>query len=101
MRALALVVGMVVGLAGFGTAAQARPDEPPQIEIVGGVRAGSAEFPFVVRLNNGCAGTLVSSRYVLTAAHCSGRSGATSSFVISAGSPDLGSGKIQKVRSER
>ncbi|MDI1459904.1 serine protease [Catellatospora sp. KI3] len=101
MRALTLVLGVVVGLAGLGSAAQARPDEPPRPEIVGGTLAGATEFPFVVRLNNGCAGTLVSSRYVLTAAHCASRTGTTSSYVATIGSADLGSGRAEQVRSER
>ncbi|MBV1849090.1 S1 family peptidase [Catellatospora tritici] len=101
MRAFTLVIGVMVGLAGFGSAAHARPDEPPRTEIVGGALAGGSEFPFVVRLNNGCAGTLISSRYVLTAAHCASRTGATSSYVVTMGSPDLGSAKALEVRSER
>jgi secreted trypsin-like serine protease len=78
--------------------AQARPDDP-RIEVVGGRQAGSGEFPWVVRLSNGCAGTLIRSQYVLTAAHCVRKTGRTSSVITTAGSHDLYSSRAFHVRS--
>jgi secreted trypsin-like serine protease len=105
MRVLALMVSL---------AAMAMPALVPQraesraaegatidtrVEVVGGVWAGRDEFPWVVRLNNGCAGTLVRTQYVLTAAHCVGRTGRNTSIVVTAGSSDLSSAASFGVRS--
>jgi secreted trypsin-like serine protease len=78
--------------------AHARPEDP-RIEVVGGGRATRDEFPWVVRLSNGCAGTLIRSQYVLTAAHCVRKSGRTSSVIVTAGSGDLYSQRAFDVRS--
>ncbi|MDP9797749.1 secreted trypsin-like serine protease [Catenuloplanes nepalensis] len=40
------------------------------LEVVGGDLARTGQFPWVVRVSGGCAGTLVAARVVLTAAHC-------------------------------
>lgn len=93
-----MVVTLLISTPGVAHA-QARPDDP-RAEVIGGTQAGSSEFPWVVRLSNGCAGTLIGSRYVLTAAHCVNRTGRTSSIVITAGSSDLYSSKAFDVRSE-
>lgn len=90
-----MVVALLISTPG---AANARPNDP-RIEVVGGVRAGEGEFPWVVRLSNGCAGTLIRSDHVLTAAHCVSRSGRTSSILVTAGSADIYSGKAFDVRS--
>ena len=42
----------------------------PAGAVVGGERAGPGQFPWVVRLSDGCDGSLVAPRVVLTAAHC-------------------------------
>lgn len=55
---LVLSFGSVLGLA------------DPAAAVVGGERATAGEFPWVVRLSDGCDGSLVAPRVVLTAAHC-------------------------------
>ncbi|GAB7050079.1 serine protease [Catenuloplanes indicus JCM 9534] len=40
------------------------------LEVVGGEAARTGQFPWVVRVSAGCAGTLIAARVVLTAAHC-------------------------------
>ncbi|WP_117210096.1 serine protease [Allorhizocola rhizosphaerae] len=84
MRALATTLGLVTMLSLQGTPAHAHPDDP-HIEIVGGEQADGDEFPWVVRLSNGCAGTLIRPDRVLTAAHCVRRSG---SLVVTVGAAD-------------
>src|SRR5688572_16155212 len=96
MRAALLVVTLLIstlGPAGHANAAD------PRAEIVGGVQAGSGEFPWVVRLSNGCSGTLVRQQVVLTAAHCVNRTGKTGSITVTAGSSDLHSTRGVDVRS--
>ncbi|WP_433825992.1 S1 family peptidase [Actinoplanes sp. CA-015351] len=57
--------------------------------VVGGTRAASGEFPFMVRLSMGCGGALYSSTLVLTAAHCVSRTGANTSITATLGTIDL------------
>jgi secreted trypsin-like serine protease len=77
-------------------AGKAAADQPHRTEVVGGVRAAEGAFPWVVRLSVGCDGALTAPRFVLTAAHCVGRTGATSRILVTAGSVDLrSSGTIQ------
>src|SRR5687767_855416 len=97
MRTMAMVLALLFSMPGVAHA-HARPDDP-RIEVVGGGRAARGEFPFVVRLSTGCAGTLIRSQYVLTAAHCVHRSGRTSSLLVTAGSNDLDSSRAIDVRS--
>jgi secreted trypsin-like serine protease len=42
----------------------------PAAAVVGGAPAARGDFPWVVRLSDGCDGSLVAPRVVLTAAHC-------------------------------
>lgn len=97
---MAVVASLLVAMPGVvtPTAARAEPDDP-RVEIVGGVRAAEGEFPWVVRLSNGCAGTLIGEQYVLTAAHCVQRTGPTRAITTTAGSADLHSVKTIKVSS--
>jgi secreted trypsin-like serine protease len=100
LLAMALIATAAVGTAPhLAGAAQAGSADPPRAEVIGGVQADGHEFPFVVRLSNGCSGSLVRSQYVLTAAHCVAHSGRTRSLGITAGSADLGSSERVSVRS--
>jgi secreted trypsin-like serine protease len=94
---MAMVLTLLFSMPGVAHA-HARPDDP-RIEVVGGNRTARDEFPWVVRLSNGCAGTLIRSQYVLTAAHCVRKSGRTSSVIVTAGSTDLYSSKAFDTRS--
>jgi secreted trypsin-like serine protease len=72
--------------------AKMKPDDPHP-EVVGGEQAAPNEFPWVVRLSNGCAGTLVRPGYVLTAAHCV----RNRSIVATVGSGDIHSASARNV----
>jgi len=99
MTRIALLAALVAALAATGQAvAGPRPgDRHP--EVVGGSSAPPDRYPWVVRLSVGCGGSLIAPRYVLTAAHCVPRSGRTRSIVVQAGSADLGSSRVVRVRS--
>ncbi|MDR7324329.1 MULTISPECIES: S1 family peptidase [Catenuloplanes] len=68
LRVPLLLVALVLALAAAlpAPAAAGRHD----LEVVGGDAARTGQFPWVVRVSAGCAGTLVAARVVLTAAHC-------------------------------
>ncbi len=44
--------------------------EPIDTRIIGGVQATPGEFPFMVSVDGFCGGTIINSRWVMTAAHC-------------------------------
>ena len=94
-RLLVAAVG-TVALAGFAPAPAAADVEP---FVVGGTRAAQGEFPWMVRLSMGCGGALYSSRLVLTAAHCVGRTGTNTSITATLGVVDLQSSARIQVRS--
>ncbi|KAH6629012.1 extracellular trypsin protease [Boeremia exigua] len=87
MQYKALIAGLMA------SAVTAAPT--PQEDIVGGTAAAAGEFPYIVSLQSGgshfCGGSLVDSRTVITAAHCTvGQS--VSSLTIRAGSLQRSSG---------
>jgi secreted trypsin-like serine protease len=85
----AAVSGLVLS-SGAAHAAVPQPDGDFGVNVVGGTRAAAGEFPFMVYLG-GCGGSLLTPRVVLTAAHCVGRTGATSSYTVRGGSVDRNS----------
>ena len=70
MRTLALAAVLTLSLHSFGHAETKQP-EPRQ--MVGGTAATATEFPLSVGVsgsNQSCLGTLLSPKWILTAAHC-------------------------------
>jgi secreted trypsin-like serine protease len=94
MFGVAVAALVLVGVLPAGPAAA---DATPF--VVGGTRAAQGEFPFMVRLSMGCGGALYSSRLVLTAAHCVGRTGTNTSITATLGVVDLQSPSRIQVRS--
>jgi secreted trypsin-like serine protease len=90
-RAAIVVAGIAttVGLTMTGQAAAAQPPGGVHPDVVGGTRAATGEFPFMVRLSMGCGGALYTRQIVLTAAHCVTGSGANTSITATAGAIDL------------
>jgi trypsin len=75
MRLAALLVTLLMALAGTATAAGPAGDRVVDDRVVGGLRVSIAAYPWVVYVtdasgNQFCGGTLVASDRVLTAAHC-------------------------------
>jgi secreted trypsin-like serine protease len=85
MRKIVLLVALALTLA--PTAASAHDS---RVEVVGGVRVADADFPWVVHLSTGCAGSLIEPRFVLTAAHCA----SASRIQVRAGTHDLSRGVV-------
>ncbi|MGG8405879.1 serine protease [Streptomyces sp. 12297] len=88
-----------VALAAFSLQPAAATASPAP--VVGGTRAAQGEFPFMVRLSMGCGGALYTQQIVLTAAHCVGASGNTTSITATAGVVDLQSSSAIKVKSTK
>jgi secreted trypsin-like serine protease len=96
-RSMLGVAVAALALVGVLPAGPASADATPL--VVGGTRAAQGEFPFMVRLSMGCGGALYSSRLVLTAAHCVGRTGTNTSITATLGVVDLQSPSRVQVRS--
>lgn len=89
-KAALLTVGVAAVLgAAAGQAVAAPPPDDVQPQVVGGTRAATGEFPFMVRLSMGCGGALYTTDIVLTAAHCVGATGNNTSIGVTAGVVDL------------
>lgn len=73
--------------------------QPPQTQVVGGTPAAQGEFPWMVRLSMGCGGALYRSNIVLTAAHCVGATGPTTSITATLGVVDLQNSSAIRVSS--
>ncbi|GAA3000394.1 serine protease [Kitasatospora albolonga] len=69
--------------------------------VVGGTKAAQGEFPFMVRLSMGCGGAMITRQVVLTAAHCVGASGNTTSITATVGVVDLQSASAVKIKSTK
>jgi secreted trypsin-like serine protease len=98
----AAATAAAVVLALVPVAAYAKPPSPDggaSTDVVGGTRARQGEFPWMVRLSMGCGGALFTTRVVLTAAHCVGRTGTNTGITATAGVVDLNSGSAIRVRS--
>lgn len=86
MRKIVFMAAALLALAPAPAASGSdRISGPGRIEVVGGVRVADADYPWVVHLSTGCAGSLIEPQYVLTAAHCA----ATQRIQVRAGSHDL------------
>nr|WP_233574041.1 serine protease [Amycolatopsis panacis] len=80
-------------------AAAASPPSANGTAVVGGSRASQGEFPWMVRISDGCGGALYTERIVLTAAHCVDRTGKDTSITATLGVVDLHDSSATKVRS--
>jgi secreted trypsin-like serine protease len=80
---VALLIAAATALAGQSAAAAAGGGAAPN--VVGGTNAAAGEFPWMVRLSQGCGGALIASRVVLTAAHCVSRTGTNTSLTATIG----------------
>ncbi|HVQ95281.1 MAG TPA: serine protease [Mycobacteriales bacterium] len=81
----ALLVALATGLAGQSAAQAADVGGGAAPNVVGGTNAAAGEFPWMVRLSQGCGGALIASRVVLTAAHCVTRTGTNTSITATIG----------------
>lgn len=97
--AAAALTAVSVGAVTLTAPATAGSDPGVTPYVVGGTRAAQGEFPFMVRLSMGCGGALYSSRLVLTAAHCVGRTGSNTTITATLGVVDLQSSSRIQVRS--
>ena len=94
----ALAVALPATSASAATSKAAAPAAAAP-SVVGGTRAAQGEFPWMVRLSVGCGGALITTRVVLTAAHCVGRTGSNTGITVTAGVVDLNSASRIQVRS--
>jgi secreted trypsin-like serine protease len=106
MRLSKILRSVVVVAAGAALAvtlvdapAVASPGPTATPNVVGGTRASQGEFPWMVRLSMGCGGSVLTSRVILTAAHCVDGTGANTSITATLGVVDLQSGSAVKVKS--
>jgi secreted trypsin-like serine protease len=87
----ALLIAFATGLAGASVATADIGAAPAGISggaapnVVGGTNAAAGEFPWMVRLSQGCGGALIAARVVLTAAHCVSRTGTNTSITATIG----------------
>ncbi|WP_098514677.1 S1 family peptidase [Amycolatopsis sulphurea] len=79
--------------------AAAPPPSANGTAVVGGSRASQGEFPWMVRISDGCGGALYTEQIVLTAAHCVDRTGKDTSITATLGVVDLQDSSATKVRS--
>lgn len=86
VRSVALGLALLVGV------------PAPAFAVVGGVRADQGQFPWAVRLSDGCDGALVAPDVVLTAAHCVVGMGR---LAVTAGAADLRDGTTVAVSAAR
>jgi len=95
----AAVTALAVTLGGIAVTSQAAYAGDVSPQVVGGTRAAQGEFPWMVRLSMGCGGALYTRQIVLTAAHCVGRTGPTTTITATLGVVDLQSPSRILIRS--
>jgi secreted trypsin-like serine protease len=83
------VVALVGAMMGGGLTAVPSHASDVSPLVVGGTRAAQGEFPWMVRLSMGCGGAMYTQSLVLTAAHCVGATGPTTSITATWGVVDL------------
>ncbi|MEV0397464.1 trypsin-like serine protease [Polymorphospora rubra] len=89
MLGIVTAATMIVSGGALAGPANAAPSETPTPLVVGGTLAAPGEFPWMVRLSMGCGGAMYTQSLVLTAAHCVGATGPTSSITATWGVVDL------------
>lgn len=97
-----LLAGVVVALAATAALASGVTDaegDSATTEDVGGKRADSGEYPFMVHLSTGCSGSLYSKQIVLTAARCVDDTGEDTSITATVGAVDLRDPEAVKIKS--
>lgn len=96
----ASLLGAGPAVAGPGRTSSHPSADGTQPRVVGGKQASPGQFPWMARLSMGCGGAVLSSRVVLTAAHCVAGTGPTSGIEVTTGRTSLSGTGGQTLRSD-